>query len=191
LFKQENPPPNVCFSIRPYYLIYPLLERRAGYFGFDLVHAGRLRQRAQIAQLITLACDDLAHDTAHNLAGARLGKVRDDVHLLRRREGADNFANLEHEFLVKTLLVVPVIFKLARRDKKKKGSANLKISYHHTKSDTRFEGNESMNRLAGQVISCSDYGGLSNARVHDERRFDFRRRQAMSRYIDHICDVCE
>lgn len=54
-----------------------------GYCGLDLVHDGRLRQRAQIAQLITFACDNLAHDTAHNLARARLGKVVDDVDLLR------------------------------------------------------------------------------------------------------------
>ncbi len=57
--------------------------------------------------------------------------------------------------------------------------------------DTRFEGNKGMDRLAGQIVTCSNYGGLGHARVQDESRFDFRRRQAMSRYIDHICDACE
>jgi hypothetical protein len=97
-----------------------------GNFGLDLIHTARLRYRAQIAKLITLACDDLAHDTAHNLARARLGKVGDDVHLLGHREGADNFTNLKREFLVKSLLIVPVIFKFATKEgQKKKGSANI------------------------------------------------------------------
>ena len=84
-----------------------------GYCGLDLVHDGRFRQRTQIAQLITFACNNLAHYTAHNLARARLGKVVDDVDLLRCREGADNFANLLHEFLVETRLIV--IFELPVR----------------------------------------------------------------------------
>ena len=43
-----------------------------------------------------------------------------------------------------------------------------------------------MNGLAGQLIGCGNYGRFSHAGVQDERRFDFRRRHAMSRYIDHI-----
>src|SRR6266852_2634175 len=44
--------------------------------------------------------------------------------------------------------------------------------------DTRFGSNDSMKGLASQVISCSNCGSLSHAGVQDERRFDFRRRQA-------------
>ena len=99
-----------------YYSVYaatdlPALGNALGHCGLDLVHDGRFRKRAQISKLITFARDDLAHDTAHNLARARLGKIVDDVNLLRGREGADSFANLEHEFLVQTHLIV--IFELA------------------------------------------------------------------------------
>ena len=105
--------------------MFDLCTLALGYFGLDLIHTARLRYRAQIAKLITLACDDLAHNTAHNLARPRLGKVGDNVHLLGRRERADNFTNLEHEFLVKSLLVVPVIFKIAT-----KGGQNKSFSKH-------------------------------------------------------------
>lgn len=91
-----------------------------GYPGLDLVHNRGLRKRAEIAQLVALARDDLAHDAAHNFARARLGKVVDDVDLPGRREGTDDFANLEHELLVQTRLVVWVVLELAEGMSKKK-----------------------------------------------------------------------
>ncbi len=84
-----------------------------GNSSLDLVYDCGLGERAQITQLITLARNDLAHDTAHNLARARLRKVVHDVDLLGRREGANDFADLERELLVQTGLVVRVVLEFA------------------------------------------------------------------------------
>ena len=65
----------------------------------DDVHDSRLSERRQVAELVALACDDLAHDATHDLARASLGQIGYNINLLRRREGTDNLANLEDEFL--------------------------------------------------------------------------------------------
>jgi|SRR5712671_3024543 len=70
-----------------------------GDLGLDLIHHSRLGEGAQIAELIALTRDDLAHNAAHDLARARLGQVIDDIYLLGRREGADDLANLECKLL--------------------------------------------------------------------------------------------
>jgi len=81
-----------------------------GDLGLDLIHHSRLGEGAQIAELIALTRDDLAHNAAHDLARARLGQVIDDIYLLGRREGADDLANLECKLLGQALLVIRVIF---------------------------------------------------------------------------------
>jgi hypothetical protein len=104
-----------------------------GNSSLDLVYNCGLGERAQITQLITLARNDLAHDTAHNLARARLGKVVHDVDLLGRREGANDFADLEHELLVQTGLVVRVVLEFAEGGQKWEWEKNRQFSDGTTK----------------------------------------------------------
>lgn len=77
------------------------------------LHNPRLRQRTQIPQLVRLARNNLAHDPAHDLPRARFGQVRHDVHLLRRGEGADDFADLDGELLCEGGFVGGVVFEFA------------------------------------------------------------------------------
>ena len=81
-----------------------------------MIHDGRLSKCAEIPQRITFPCDDLAHDAAHNLARAGLGKVGDDVDPLGRRKGANHFADLEYELLGQTRLIIRVVFELAEKN---------------------------------------------------------------------------
>jgi hypothetical protein len=90
-----------------------------GNSSLDLIHDGRLSECAEIPQVIAFPCDDLAHDTAHNLARPGLGKVGDDIDPLGRREGADHFADLECELLGQTRLIIRVVFELAEKKEKK------------------------------------------------------------------------
>lgn len=77
------------------------------------LHNTRIRQRAQIAQLIRLTRDDLPHDPSHDLPRTGLRKVAHDVHFLRRREGADDFADLDGEFFRERGFVGGVVFEFA------------------------------------------------------------------------------
>lgn len=49
------------------YPMPPAHSAAGGNLGLDDFDDGRLRQCAQVAQLVTLARDDLAHDATHDL----------------------------------------------------------------------------------------------------------------------------
>ena len=81
--------------------------------GLDDLDDGGLGERAEVAELVALAGDDLAHDAAHDLARARLGQVGHDEDLLRRREGPDDLAHLQHELLDEVGFVGGVVLELS------------------------------------------------------------------------------
>lgn len=103
-------------------------------------------ERRQITELVTLASDDLAHDTTHDLARASLGQVGDDVDLLGRGKGTDDLANLADERLDETSLAIVLELRLER--------------------DERVYG------LASELVVGTDDGGLSDTVVEDEGRLD-------------------
>jgi hypothetical protein len=90
-------------------------SRASSHLRLDDVDYTRLRQRRQVAELVALARDDLAHDAPHDLTRARLGQVRDDVDLLGRRERPDDLAHLEDELLDQAGLICGVVLELASR----------------------------------------------------------------------------
>lgn len=72
-----------------------------------------LRKRTEVPELVSLSSDDLAHDTAHDLARASLGQVADDVHFLGGGEGADDFADLKGELFRQSGFVGGVVFEFS------------------------------------------------------------------------------
>lgn len=88
-------------------------SRRLRDLRLNNLHHTRIRQSTQIAQLIRLTRDDLPHDPSHDLPRTRLGKVAHDIHFLRRREGADDFADLDGEFFRERGFVGGVVFEFA------------------------------------------------------------------------------
>ena len=80
-----------------------------------LIDNAGICERREVAELITLACDDLAHYTTHNLARTRFGQVGHEIDLLRRRERTNDLTHLERELLVEASLVGSVKFELSER----------------------------------------------------------------------------
>lgn len=151
-----------------------------GNLGLDLVHNSRFRECAKVAELVTFARNNLAHNATHDLSRARLGKVGDDVDLLRRSEWTDHFADLERELFGQSCLIVRVVFEFTRGN-----LSNRKV--RSVGKDLRFEGGECVDCLTRQVISTANNCGLGDTRMQDERRLDFCSRQAMSRDVDDVC----
>lgn len=79
----------------------------------DDIDDARLGDGAEIAQLIAFASDDLAHDTAHDLPGASLGQVADNVDLLGCSEGTNGFADLKNELLHQRSLIIGIVREFA------------------------------------------------------------------------------
>lgn len=52
-------------------MIETLFLVRIGYFLLDNVHDRRVRKRTEITQLVSFACNDLAHDTTHDLPSTK------------------------------------------------------------------------------------------------------------------------
>ena len=103
------------------------LERHRGDLVLDDADDAGLCKGGEIAKLVALASDDLAHDAAHDLAGARLGQVRDDVDLLGSCERTDDFADLESELFGERGFVVGVVGELT--------GTGVRYSYLREKED--------------------------------------------------------
>jgi len=127
----------------------------------NLLDHARIRQRTSIAKLVLLARQDLAQDTAHDLAAPRLGKVGHNVHGLGRREGSDALAHLDDELLPERVRGVVAVF---YRD-------------------------ESVDGLAGQLVGYTDDGGLRDGVVLDQSRFDLGCGQAVAADVDDVVDA--
>jgi hypothetical protein len=155
--------------------------RALGDLGLDLVYHSWLRECAKVAQLVTFARNNLAHDATHDLSRARLGKVGDNVDLLWRREWTNHFADLEHELFGQSSPIVRVVFEFTR------GECVLNRKGRSVENDIRFEGGECVNCLTRQIIGTANNCGLGDTRMQDQRRLDFCSRQAMSRDIYDVC----
>ena len=88
--------------------------RVLGDLGLDFVHNSRLRECAQVTQLVPFARNNLAHDATHNLSRARLGEVVDDVDPLWRRKWTNHLADLEDELFGESSLIVRVVFEFTK-----------------------------------------------------------------------------
>ena len=158
------------------------LERHRGDLVLDDADDAGLCKGGEIAKLVALASDDLAHDAAHDLAGARLGQVRDDVDLLGRREGADDLAHLEDELLDEAGLVGGVVAELTAG-----GLRSERMLRENLEEYVRLEGDEGVDSLARELVVGTDDGGLSDTRVEDEGRLDLGSRETVTRDVDDIC----
>lgn len=127
----------------------------------NLLHNARIAQRADISKLILLARQNLSQNATHDLAGARLGQIRDAEHRLGSREWSDRLADLHDERLAQ--LVVLLVAVLDRH--------------------------ESVNSLASELIVDTDDSRLADGMVLDERGFDFGGRQAVARDVDDVVDA--
>lgn len=109
---------------------------RGSDLGLDDFNDGGVFHGAEVTKLITLAGNDLPHDTTHDLlwkgnqsqdrgkynttfwldcpylSGAGLGQVADEINLLGSSEGTNDFADLKGELLEEARLVVGVVLEL-------------------------------------------------------------------------------
>lgn len=134
-----------------------LLLRRLDCFN-DPVHDAWIAQSRCVAQAVFLTRQDLSQDSSHDLAGSSLGQIIDDEDGLRRGKWTDGFAYLQDEIFPRLLAGV----------------------------DAVFQGDEGVDRLAGQLIIDAHHGGFGHSVVFNEGGFDFCRRQAMSRDVNDI-----
>ncbi len=92
------------------------LGAQSSNLGLDDIDDSWLSERRQVTELVTLARDDLAHDTTHDLARASLGQIRDDVDLLGCGEGTDDLADLLNKRLDEAGFVGRVVLELPEVD---------------------------------------------------------------------------
>lgn len=150
----------------------------------DVLEHGWVLERRRVTQSVELARGDLAQQTAHDLAGARLGQSRDDVdlqwsarkimrsscaraarwpplaiecstRLFRTRERTDNFADLNGKFLAELI----------------DGVVAVESALH---DDVGNDG------LAGELVGNTDHGRLADTAVQDQSALDLSRRQAVT-----------
>lgn len=118
----------------------------------------RIREGRRIAELVNLVANDLAKDSAHNLARPGHGQARRNDDHIRRRKFSNFFADA-----VLQLLQQLIRFFLA--------------AHQH---------DESCNRLALDVMRTTNNSGLCDIRVCHQRTFNFRRTDTVSRYVQHV-----
>lgn len=138
---------------------------RGSDLGLDDFDDGRVFHGAEVTKLITLTGNDLPHDTTHDLSGASLGQIADEVDLLGSSEGTNDFADLQSELLEETRFVVGVVLEL------------------------RLEGNEGVDSLASKLIGGTNDSGLSNTRMLNQSRLDFSGTQTMTGDVDDVVNT--
>lgn len=116
---------------------------------------------SDISQRVLLARQNLPQDPTHDLSTTGLGQVCDDDDRLRRRERTNALAHLEDEVLLQ--LVVDLVAVL--------------------------DGDESVDSLAGELVSDADNGGFGDGGVLDERGFDLGGGEAVAGDVDDVVDT--
>lgn len=116
---------------------------------------------AGVTKLILLAGENLSQDTAHNLAGARLGQVRDDKDGLGGGKGADAFADLHDELLAQGVVDLVAL----------------------------LDGDECVDGLAGELVVDADDGSLGDGGVLDEGGLNLGGGEAVAGDVDDVVDA--
>lgn len=116
---------------------------------------------SDISQRVLLARQNLPQDPTHDLSTAGLGQVGDDDDRLGRSERTDTLAHLQDQVLLQ--LVVDLVAIL--------------------------DGDESVDSLAGKVVSDTDNSGFSDGGVLNERGLDLGGGQAVTGDVDDIVDT--
>lgn len=116
---------------------------------------------SDISQRVLLARQNLPQDPTHNLSTTGLGQIGDDDDGLWCREWANALANLQDEILLQ--LVVDLV--------------------------SVFDGDESVDGLAGEVVSNADNGGFGDSGVLDERGFDLGGGETVAGDVDDVVDT--
>jgi len=124
----------------------------------DLVDHARVRQGGRVAKLVLLACQDLAENAAHDLAGTRLRQVRHAVDGLGRGERPNALPDLHNE-------VFP------------EGVVKL-VAF--------LDGDEGIDGLAGELVLNTDDRCLADGIVLNERRLDFSSGETVSGNVDNV-----
>jgi hypothetical protein len=127
----------------------------------DLLDDAGVGESGDVSQRVLLASKNLPQDSAHDLAGPGLGQVGDDDDRLWRGEGADALADLEDQILLQ--LVVDLVSVL--------------------------DGDESVDSLAGKVVSHANDGSLGDGVVLNERGLDLGSGQTVTGDVDDIVDT--
>lgn len=116
---------------------------------------------AGVSKLVLLASQDLAQDTAHDLAGTCLGKIWHNVYRLGCSERSDTLPDLQDEILAK--LVVDLVAILDR--------------------------DKGVDSLTSKFIGHTDDGGFSDCGVLNEGSLDFSGGQTVTRHVDDVVDT--
>ncbi len=116
---------------------------------------------SDITELILLTSENLAQNTAHDLAATGLGQIRNDVDSLGGREGTDALAHLQDEFLAEGVVRLVTV----------------------------LDGYKCVDSLAGKLISNTHDGRLGNRVMLDKRGLDLGSGQAVARHVDDIVDT--
>ena len=150
--------------------------------GLDDIDDGRLSERRQVTELITLAGDDLAHDATHDLARTSLRHIRDDVDLLRGGEGTDDLSDLQRELLDQSSFVVRIVFEVTVDNM----YVNRMRILRRKVKDEPFESDEGVDSLASELVVGTDDSCFSDTVVENEGRLDLSGRQAVTGDVDDI-----
>jgi hypothetical protein len=135
----------------------PLLPRRLHRLN-NLLHHARVAQSANVAELVFLAREDLAQNSAHDLTRTRLGQIGDAEDRFRRGEGSDGFADLHDEGFAQLVILLVTV----------------------------FDADESVDRLASELVVNAYHSSLADGVVLDQRGLDFGGRQAMAGDVDDV-----
>jgi len=117
--------------------------------------------RRCVTKLVLLASEDLPQYAAHDLATARLGEVRYDVHGLRRRKRSDTLPYLKDELFAERIRCITAV----------------------------LDRDECVDSLSRELIGHTHNSCLSNGSVLEESRFDLGCRQTMATNVYNIINA--
>src|SRR6266566_1838527 len=127
----------------------------------EVVHDGRIGQGRGVAKIAEFVFGDLAQDTTHDLAGARLRQVRGELDQVGRSDRTDLFAHPADQLLAQLL--------------------GWLFSGHQ-----RHVG---VDALSLDVVRVANHGSFRNLWMGDQRRFHFGSAKPVAGDIDHVVDA--
>ena len=134
----------------------------------DAVDDRGVQECGGVAELVVLAAGHLAQDAAHDLAGARLGQARRELHAVWAGDVADLGVDLDADFF-----------------------AQGRDAVGRARKGTVFEDDVSVHGLSLDGVWVTDDGALGHGGVRIDGVLNLRGAEAVAAHVDHVVDAAD